>query len=59
MIPIVPQALVVDPGDVQTQKNRIGQICRHVEWSANPGDLKGKRSKLCWVNNPQGDTVVQ
>ena len=38
--------------------NRIGEIFRQVEWSGNPGDLKGKWLKLWAVNNPHGDAVV-
>ena len=41
------------------QINRTGEIRRFVLWSGNPVDLKGKRPKLCAVNNPQGDTAVQ
>ena len=43
--------------DLQT--NRTGEICRQVEWSGNPGDLKGKWLKLWAVNNPQGDAAVK
>ena len=43
--------------DLQT--NRIGEIFRQVEWSGNPGVLKGKWLTLWAVNNPQGDAVVK
>ena len=43
--------------DLQT--NRIGETFRQVEWSGNPGDLKGKWLKLWAANNPQGDAVVK
>ena len=43
--------------DLQT--NSIAEIFRQVEWSGNPGDLKGKWLKLWAVNNPQGDAAVK
>ena len=43
--------------DLQTTK--IGEICRNVEWSGNPVDLKGNWLKLWAVNNPQGDAAVK
>ena len=43
--------------DTPTSLN--GEIFRQVRWSYNPGDLKGKRPKLCALINPQGHTAVQ
>ena len=44
---------------VPTQKNWIGEISLQVDWSYNPVELKGKRSKLCAVINPLVDPEVQ
>ena len=41
-----------------SQTKRMGKFFRQVEWSGNPGDLNGKRPKLCAVNKPR-DTAVQ
>ena len=43
---------------IDSQTIRIGQICRYVKLCGNPGDLKGKPSTLCAVNNPQRNTAV-